>query len=100
MLCFVVSVPEGIIDVTDYSSNTISIVYGARNEDDVILNRISATTVYDGVEEVISFSHSPNSPPRHTFTGLRAGQRYVLSLTIERDFGSDIYAEIVQYTSK
>ncbi|XP_072045802.1 fibronectin-like [Amphiura filiformis] len=92
------SVNEGLILVTDYSSETISTVWGARTQDDVILNRVTATTTYDGVEEVSSYSQSPGAPPRYTFTGLRPGQRYVLELTIQKELGADIVNEVVQYT--
>ena len=102
------SVAEGLLLVTDYGSDFISVVWGTRSVADVVLYRVEAATVVDNngrvvrqaSQEISSYSAAPGAPPRYTFTNLRPGQRYVLSLDIVRDFNNPITTEIVQYTSK
>lgn len=95
------SVTDGSVVVTDYTAESISVVWGDRTQDDVILYRIEAATEYEGTDEIIAFNQSPGVPPRYTFTDLRAGQRYVITLTVIRDQQlSDIVTAIVQYTSE
>lgn len=102
------SVAEGLLLVTDYGSDFISVVWGTRSVADVVLYRVEAATQVDNngrvarqaTQEVSSYSASPGAPPRYTFTNLRPGQRYVLSLDIVRDFNDPISTTIVQYTSK